>query len=42
MMNVFLSQDVMTSELNDVIGGGKVKVKVTTSDGTTYEVEYEF
>lgn len=42
MSNVFLSQDVMTSEMNDVMGGGKIKVKVTTKDGTTYEVEYEF
>jgi hypothetical protein len=24
------------------MGGGKIKVKVTTKDGTTYEVEYEF
>lgn len=42
MDKLFLANDVLTSEMDELLGGVKVKVKVTRPDGTTYEVELEW
>lgn len=42
MDKLFLANDVLTSEMDELLGGVKVKIKVTRPDGTTYEVEVEW
>lgn len=42
MKNLFLQEDVFTSEMDEVLGGVKVKITVTRPDGTKYEMEVEW
>ena len=41
MEKLFKAEDVFTSEMDEVMGGWKVKITVTRPDGTKYEVEVE-
>ncbi len=42
MNDFFNANEVMSAELDDLLGGKKIKVTITKPDGTKIELEYEF
>ncbi len=42
MNHLFKSNDVLSSEMNQLLGGKKITVKYKTKDGKEISVSYEF